>query len=147
MSTIADALNDIQRVQSEIQATLGSEGAPINDRFISDLLSFTTARFFDLCAHVVLDTLRGPIGDLGHPYAQKYYSLFAQRPILDAEILWSNHSGLFSLWNIFERYIRTKAERLRLTYLGRLDVCYKNILKKQGIQGTAYQHMLANSRS
>ena len=95
MSTIADALHDIQKIQAEIQETLQAEGASVNDRFISDLFGFTTARFFDLLAHVVRDTLRRPVGALRHPYAEKYHSLFAQQPVLDAHILWSNHSGFF----------------------------------------------------
>ena len=125
MSTIADTLNDIQIIQAEMQQTLTAQDASINDNFVSELFSFTTARFFDLCAHSVLETLRGPVHALRHPYAGKYYSLFDERPVLDAQIYWSNHSGLFSLWNIFERFIRAEAGSMDLNTADKLDTCYK----------------------
>ena len=141
LSTTADALNDIQIIQAEMQHTLTAQDASINDNFIPELFSFTTARFFDLCAHSVLETLRDPVHALRHPYAEKYYSLFDQRPVLDAQIYWSNHSGLFSLWNIFERFIRAEAECLGLTIADKLDRCYKSILRARGIRDAEYRQV------
>ena len=139
MSTIADTLNDIQKIQAEMQA--GVEGGVVrpNDEFIRELFSFTTAYFFQLCAHTVLDTLRAPVAAQGHPYADKYYSLFDQAGVLDSYIRWSNHSGLLSLWNIFERYIKRKAEALRSNADRKLDRCYKTVLRERGVENPAYQ--------
>ena len=139
MSTIADALNDIQAIQHEIQQTLG-ESAFVDD-FIRELFEFTTARFFDLCAHVVLDTLRDPIRAFRHPYADKYYSLYNQPPILNAQILWSNHSGLFSLWNMFERFVKKSTEFMGLDDKISLDRRYKNVLRDRDVQGAEYQRI------
>ena len=139
MSTIGDTLNDIQAIQHEIQQTL--EKSPFADDFIKELCEFTTAHFFDLCAHVVLDTLRNPIETLHHPYAEKYYSLFDQRPVLHAQILWSNHSGLFSLWNMFERFVKVSAGSMGLDNTVSLDKCYKNVLRNRNVQGAEYQRI------
>lgn len=139
MSTIADTLNDIQTIQHEIQQTM--EDVATVDDFIRELCEFTTARFFDLCAHAVLDTLRNPIEALHHPYAEKYYSLFDQRPVLDAQILWSNHSGLFSLWNMFERFVTKSAESMGLDNTVRLDKRYKKVLRNRNVQGAGYQRV------
>lgn len=139
MSTIADTLNDIQAIQHEIQQTLG-ESAFVDD-FIRELFEFTTARFFDLCAHVVLDTSRDSIKTFRHPYADKYYSLYDRRRILNAQILWSNHSGLFSLWNMFERFVKKSAESMGLDDTVRLDRCYKNVISGRGVQGAEYQQL------
>ena len=141
MSTIADALNDIQIIQQEMQQTLTAQDPSVNDNFVSELFSFTTARFFDLCAHAVLETLRSPAGALRHPYAEKYYSLFDQRPVLDAQIYWSNHSGILSLWNIFERFIRAEAKSMDLNTAAKLDTSYKSILKARGVQDAEYRRL------
>ena len=139
MSTIADTLNDLQAIQHEMQQTIEEE-ADVDD-FIRGLFAFTTARLFDLCAHAVLETLRNPVEALRHPYAEKYYSLFDQRPVLNAQILWSNHSGLFSLWNMFELFVKRSAESMGLDNKVHLDKLYKNVLGNRGFQGAAYQRI------
>ena len=139
MSTIADTLNDIQKVQFEMQAALDNGAISPNDRFIGELFGFTTSYFFQLCAHTVLDTLRDPVSAQGHPYAEKYYSLFDQAGVLETYILWLNHSGLLSLWNIFERYIKQKAKFLGLNGGLPLDRCFKAVLSERGIENPTYQ--------
>lgn len=139
MSTIADTLNDIQNIQLEMQAGLEDGAIGPHDEFIRDVCSFTTAYFFQLCAHAVLDALRDPVAAQGDPYSDKYYSLFDQAGVLDSYIYWSHHSGLLSLWNIFERYIKRKAEVLGLSAAGPLDRCYKTVLNQRGVENPTYQ--------
>ena len=63
MTTIADTLNDIQKLQDEMSSKLkGYKGLreSADTTFIRNLMNFTTIYFFELLAHAVLDTLRGP---------------------------------------------------------------------------------------
>ena len=139
MSTIADTLNDIQKIQGEMQAGLEDGVIGQNDEFIREVLELTTVYFFELCAHTVLDTLRGLVTAQRHPYAEKYYSLFDQAGVLDRYIYWSHHSGLLSFWNIFERYIKRKAEIMGLNAAVPLDRCYKDVLSERGVENPKYQ--------
>ena len=139
MSTIEDTLKDIQKIQQEIQAGLEDGAIGHSDEFILEVRDFTTAYFFQLCAHTVLDTLRGHVAAQHHPYAETYYSLFDQPDILRRYIYWSHHSGLLSFWNIFERYIRRKAAFMGLNVGGPLDKCYKDVLNTRGIENPRYQ--------
>ena len=139
MSTIADTLNDIQKIQQEMQAGLEDEAIGQTDEFIREALEFTTVYFFQLCAHTVLETLRGPVAAQNHPYAEKYYSLFDQAGVLERYVYWSHHAGILSFWNIFERYIKRKAESMRLNATLPLDRCYKDVLIERGVENPTYQ--------
>ena len=143
MSTIADTLNDIQRIQAEMQAALENRQIDLYDKFIQEVFSFTTAYFFQLCSHTVLDTLRSAVAAQDHPYADKYYSLFDQPGVMDSYISWSNHSGLLSLWNIFERYIEQKTESLGLSTGRKLDQRYKSVLRERCVGDPKYQWAVA----
>ena len=58
---------------------------------------------------------------------------------LDRYIYWSHHSDLLSFWNIFERYIKRKAEIMGLNAAVPLDRCYKDVLSERGVENPKYQ--------
>ena len=77
MATIAETLNDIQKLQDEMSAKLKNCEELADSVFIRDLMNFTSVYFFGLLAHTTLDALRDFLQPLRHPYADKYYSLGA----------------------------------------------------------------------
>ena len=101
MATIADTLNDIQKIQKEFKI---SEN---DDSLVKDLMNFTTVIFFDYLSHSVLDNVRH--FDFSQiPGGPKYFELFESDGLL-LEYIRINNIGHFSVvWNAYEKYLRQK---------------------------------------
>ena len=142
MATIADTLNDIQKLQAEMLSRQ-IEGKVIADHtFISDLMNFTTVYFFHLLSHATLDALITQIEPIHHPYSDKYYAMYRQSGVLQELIRIDNISGIFVLWNIYELYIDKMHAKLVGTPEGRLKDRYKKILRGVGVNKRRYDDML-----
>ena len=101
MATIADTLNDIQKIQKEFEI------AGNNDGLVKDLMNFTTVVFFDYLSHSVLENVRHLDFSL-IPGGSKYYELFESEGLLN-EYIRINNIGHFSVvWNAYEKYLRHK---------------------------------------
>lgn len=142
MATIADTLNDIQKLQNEVFSYCKNHEELENCAFVRDLMNFTTIHFFQLLAHTTLDSVRDNIRPLRHPYAEKYYSLYEQDSILEEFIRFDNISGMFILWNLFERYVDTKRAALPKDEESALEVRYKAILRYIAVNQPTYNAMI-----
>lgn len=101
MATIGSTLNQIQELQREID-----EGG-LEDRFVQELMNFTTIVFFQYLAHAVLDEAKDSLSSLSQA-AQKYYELSAQPEVLTEFIRFSNSGQFVCIWNAYEKYLRQK---------------------------------------
>ena len=142
MATIADTLNDIQKLQNAISSKIDNCEELAGDMFVQDLMNFTTIYFFSLLSHATLDTLKVSIQPIHHPYADKYYSMYEEKGVLQELIRWDNISGIFLLWNIFEKHV----DKTRANLLGNcerdLEGRYKKILQHVGVDQTTYNTMV-----
>lgn len=142
MATIADTLNDIQKLQEEISSKRMESKECSDSPFTRDLMNFTTIYFFELLAHTTLDALRTRLESIHHPYADKYYSMYKESGVLQELIRLNNISGIFVLWNIFEQHI----DKVRANLPGEpertLEERYKNILREIGVDKLRYDIMI-----
>ena len=142
MATIADTLNDIQKLQDEMSFRRIEGKAIADSTFISDLMNFTTVHFLELLSHATLDALRTQIEPIHHPYADKYYAMYRQSGVLEELIRIDNISGIFVLWNIYEQYIDKMHTELVGAPEGRLKDRYKRILRDIGVHKRRYDDMI-----
>lgn len=142
MATIADTLNDIQKLQADMSSEFEERIEFANSEFVRDLMSFTTTYFFGLLSHATLDALRTHLAPIRHRYAEKYYSMYREGGLLQELIRWDNVSGTFVLWNIFERQI----DRTRGLMPGKpertLQDRYKAILRRLDIDARTYERIV-----
>ena len=143
MTNIADTLNDIQKLQDSMSERINDCRELSESRFISDLMNFTTVYFFSLLSHATLDALRDRLLPIRHPYADKYYSMYEQKGLLQELIRFDNISGVFLLWNIFEKYIDRTRTALPGSPERHLEDRYKRILQHIGIDQTSYGAMVS----
>lgn len=142
MATIADTLNDIQKLQGAICDKI-KDCPKLADRgFICDLMNFTTVHFFGLLSHTTLNALRDRLVPISHPYADKYYSLYSQNGLLQQLIRMDNISGMFVLWNIFEQHVDRSRAALPGSAEWNLEDRYKCILRHVGIDHSTYSTMV-----
>ena len=142
MATIADTLNDIQKLQDEM-SSWRIEGKALADRaFITELMNFTTVHFLELLSHATLDSLRARIEPIHHPYAEKYYAMYRQGGVLQELVRFHNISGTFVLWNIYEQYIDKVRAELAGTPEDRLKERYKRIMRDIGVDKRRYDEMI-----
>ena len=142
MATIADTLNDIQKLQDEMSSKRMEGNECVNSRFIGDLTNFTTVYFFELLAHASLDALRAQVEPIHHPYADKYYSMYGQSGVLQELVRINNISGTFVLWNIFEQHIDRVRARLPGLPERTLEDRYKKILRDTGVDKRRHDGMI-----
>ena len=142
MATIADTLNGIQKLQHAISSKINECSELENSAFVSDLMNFTTAYFFGLLSHATLDALRDRLIPVCHPYADKYYSLYKEAGLLQEVIRSDNVSGMFVLWNIFEKYIDTTRATMSGNPERKLEERYKRILRPIGVDHPTYDAMI-----
>lgn len=143
MATIADTLNDIQRFQDEISSKEIECGTWAGSTLPRDLMNFTTIYFFDLLSQATLDALRYQLESIRHPYADKYYSMYREEGLLHELVRKDNISGMFVLWNIFERHV----DHMRANFPGNpertLEGRYKSILREYGIEKRVYDRIIS----
>ena len=145
MTTIADTLNDIQKLQDEMSSKLKDYKGfrePADTKFIRDLMNFTTIYFFELLAHAALDALRDRLQPIGHPYADKYYSMYRESGVLKEFVRLNNISGMFLLWNIFEQYVDKKRADLPGEPGRDLEKRYKEVLRHIEVDKPVYDAMI-----
>ena len=142
MATIADTLNEIQQLQHTMSEKVLECRELAHSRFIHDLMNFTTVYFFSLLSHATLDSLRGHILPIRHPYSEKYYAMYTQRGLLGELIRFDNISGMFLLWNIFEKYINRNRAALPGTPERNLEDRYKRILRHIDIDQATYSGII-----
>ena len=138
MPTIGETLNDIEILQEEISRFIETHGS---DEFLSDIMSFTTAYWFELAGHACLDVSAGLVSP--PDIWKKYYTLRRRREFLEEYIRWNNIGGLFIIWNVYERHIRRIQKSLLKSDGGPINVIYKEILKKRGFGGRQLRDMLS----
>ena len=115
---------------------------PAETAFVRALMNFTTIYFFGLLSHATLDALRDPISSIRHVYADKYYSLYKERGLLQELIRLDNVSGMFVLWNILEQYIDGTRSALRGDPERSLGERYKTVLRQSGLDQPTYETMV-----
>lgn len=142
MATIADTLNDIQKLQGEMSSRRIEGKALADDTFVTELMNFTTVHFFELLSHATLDALRTRIEPIHHPYADKYYAMYRRSGVLQELVRFDNISGTFVLWNIHEKYIDKVHADLAGTPESRLKERYKRILRYIGVDKRRYDEMI-----
>ena len=142
MATIADTLNDIQKLQDEMSSRRIEGKASADRAFITELMNFTTVHFLELLSHATLDALRARIEPIHHPYAEKYYAMYRQGGVLQELVRFHNISGTFVLWNIYEKYIDKVRAELAGTPEGWLKERYKRILRDIGVDKRRYDEMI-----
>lgn len=143
MATVADTLNDIQRFQNEVSSKKMEYETWAGSTLPRDLMNFTTIYFFDLLAHATLDALRSQPEAIRHPYADKYYSMYREQGLLQELVRKDNVSGMFVLWNMFERHV----DQMRANFAGNpertLEERYKSILREYGIEKRVYDRIIS----
>ena len=142
MATIADTLNDIQKLQDGMSAKCKACEALADSKFIHDLMNFTTVYFFALLAHATLDALRDCLQPLRHPYVDKYYSMYRQSSVLGELVRLDNISGMFLLWNIFEQHVDRRRASLPGDPERTLEDRYKAVLRHIGVDQPIYDAMV-----
>ena len=142
MATIADTLNDIQKLQEAMSVKIHGCMKPADTEFIRSLTNFTTIYFFGLLSQATLDALKDRISSIRHSYADKYYSMYKQRGLLEELIRLDNVSGMFVLWNIFEQYVDGTRAALPGDPERSLEGRYKTILRQIGIDQPTYDAMI-----
>ncbi|MBQ0764016.1 hypothetical protein [Marinobacter psychrophilus] len=101
MSTIAQTLNQIQELQSEIKKS------GVESWFVRELMNFTSVVFFQYLSHVVLEESKERLGSLSQK-AAKYYELAGQPELFDEFTRFSNMGQFTCIWNAYEKYLRQK---------------------------------------
>ena len=142
MATIADTLNDIQKLQDAMSVKIHDCRELADTVFVRDLMNFTTIYFFSLLSHATLNALKDRILSIRHSYADKYYSMYKQRGLLQELIRLDNISGMFVLWNIFEQYVNGTRAALPEDPERYLEGRYKKILRQIGIDQPTYDVMI-----
>ena len=142
MATIADTLNDIQKLQDEMSSRRTEGKACADYAFITNLMNFTTVYFFGLLSHATLDALKTQFGTVHHPYAKKYYAMCRQSGVLQELVRFDNISGSFVLWNIFEKHVDKARAELAGTPERGLKERYKSVLRDVGVDKRRYDEMI-----
>lgn len=141
MSTIQNTMDDIVLLQDEINRELKKH---INKpKVLVDLLNYSSIYYYNFLAHACLDKQKNEKFYKNDILYNKYYTLTQNSFLLEEYIRWINISGLFTVWNIFELFVREK-EKKELNQSGfKIEEAYKNILKKKEIEKKLYDKMVS----
>ena len=105
MATILDTLKDIETLQAEIEPY--SNLYTDTDRFIREIMNFTSVMYFEFSSHAVLNSIK-LTNYKNIRFGQKYFDLYLQDGLLDEFIRLKNIGYLSVIWNIYEKYLRDK---------------------------------------
>lgn len=136
-----DTLIDIEKLQSEIDSLLKKSGLKQN-RFVEDIMNFTTVYYFELLSHSSLEVIKNRSLIPPDKMIKKYFSLFRQKMVLQEYIRWQNIGGLFIIWNIFEKMVRELHRDIPNASEKPLGDSYKDILKYRKLDNKQYSKML-----
>ena len=135
MTTIAQTLTDIEQLQAEIAAYIGSDPSA-DTPFVDEIRRLLTVYYFDLLAHSSLDTARTDIQTqtTANPFVGKYFDLSDSPGVLEDYVRWLNTGGFFIAWCIYEKFVRACYTRIfNENQLLPLKDTYQSILTHQGL--------------
>jgi hypothetical protein len=142
MTTIAQTLLDIEKVQQDIQRQLSS-GRLQRSTFIEDIINIIHVYHFDLLAHSSLDTAKTELSNVSNPFLVKYQSLSRKDGMHKEYIRWLNIGGVFVVCNIFERFVReTHGQLSKDEKIKHLKDAYEHILQNKNIDNHTLRRMI-----
>ena len=141
MATVMTTIIEIEYLQNEIEALL-KKGSLQQNKFIEDIMNFTTVYYFELLSHGSLESIKNRSLIPHNKMIKKYFSLFNQKMVLQEYIRWQNIGGLFIIWNIFEKMVRTLHQKITKGAEKSLEDSYKEILKHRKLNNKQYTEML-----
>jgi len=142
MTTIAQTLFDIEKVQQDIKRKLDN-GKVQPSTFIEDIINIIHVYHFDLLAHSTLDTAKTELSNLSNPFLVKYRSLSRKDGMHKEYIRWLNIGGLFVVCNIFEKFVReTHAQIFKDDKIQHLKDAYEYILQNKNIDNHTLRRMV-----
>jgi len=142
MTTIAQTLFDIEKVQQDIKRQLDN-GKVQPSTFIEDIINIIHVYYFDLLAHSSLDTAKTELSKVSNPFLVKYRSLSRRDGMHKEYILWLNIGGLFVVCNIFEKFVReTHGHLFKDDKIQHLKDAYEHILQSKNIDNPTLHRMV-----
>jgi len=142
MTTIAQTLLDIEKVQQDIQRQLSS-GKLLLSKFIEDIMNITGVYHFDLLAHSSLDAAKTELSNTSNPFLLKYRSLSRKDGMHKEYIRWLNIGGVFVVCNIFEKFVReTHGQLFKDVKIKHLKDAYEHILQSKNIKDPTLSRMV-----
>jgi len=142
MTTIAQTLLDIEKVQQDIQRQLSSGKLQLST-FIEDIMNIISVYHFDLLAHSSLDAAKTELSKTPNPFLVKYRSLSRKEGTHKEYIRWLNIGGVFVVCNIFEKFVReTHGQLFNDVKIKHLKDAYEHILQSKNIDNTTLSRMV-----
>ena len=142
MTTIAQTLFDIEKVQQDIKRKLDN-GKVKPSTFIEDIINIIHVYHFDLLAHSTLDTAKTELSNVSNPFLVKYRSLSRKDGMHKEYIRWLNIGGLFVVCNIFEKFVReTHGQLFKDVKIKHLKDAYEHILQNKKIDNQTLRRMV-----
>jgi hypothetical protein len=142
MTTIAQTLFDIEKVQQDIKRQLDN-GKVQPSAFIEDIINIIHVYHFDLLAHSTLDTAKTELSNVSNPFLVKYRSLSRKEGLHKEYIRWLNIGGLFVVCNIFEKFVReTHGQIFKDGKTKHLKDAYEHILQSKNIDNPTLSRMV-----
>jgi len=142
MTTIAQTLLDIEKVQQDIQRQL-SGGKLQLSKFIEGIMNIIGVYHFDLLAHSSLDAAKTELSNISNPFLVKYRSLSGKEGMHKEYIRWLNIGGVFVLCNIFEKFVReTHGKIFKDVKIKHLKDAYEHILQSKNIDNPTLSRMV-----
>ncbi len=142
MTTIAQTLLDIEKVQQDIQRQLSSGKLQLS-KFIEDIMNITGVYHFDLLAHSSLDAAKTELSNTSNPFLLKYRSLSRKDGMHKEYIRWLNIGGVFVVCNIFEKFVReTHGQLFKDVKIKHLKDAYEHILQSKNIKDPTLSRMV-----
>ncbi|MBW2004539.1 MAG: hypothetical protein JRI72_07970 [Deltaproteobacteria bacterium] len=130
MTTIAQTLLDIEKVQQDIKRQLDN-GKVQSSKFIEDIMNIIGVYHFDLLAHSSLDAAKTELSNISNPFLVKYRSL-------------SRKDGMHNVVsNIFEKFVReTHGQLFKDVKIKHLKDAYEHILQSKNIDNPTLSRMV-----
>jgi len=142
MTTIAQTLLDIEKVQQDIQRQLSS-GKLQRSTFIKDITNIIAVYHFDLLAHSSLDDSKTKLSTTSNPFLVKYRSLSKKVGMHKDYIRWLNIGGVFVVCNTFEKFVReTHGQLFKDEKIKHLKDAYEHILQSKNIDNSTLNRMV-----
>jgi len=142
MTTIAQTLLDIEKVQQDIKRQLDN-GKVQSSKFIEDIMNIIGVYHFDLLAHSSLDAAKTELSNISNPFLLKYRSLSRKEGMHDEYIRWLNIGGVFIVCNIFEKFVReTHGQIFKDEKIKHFNDAYKHILQSKNIDNPTLSRMV-----
>jgi len=142
MTTIAQTLLDIENLQQNIDHHLSRRDIQPS-HFIDGMINITQAYHFDLLAHSILATAKTELAGTSDVLVSNYYALSDQTNIHEEYIRLLNIGGLFTVWNLFENFIKETYESMFAGLeIENIKDAYKDILHSKNVDNHAIGRMI-----